>query len=74
MFYSLATTKTSIENSLSIFIAIAPCTLITNTEHSTAQFGANYYSLLDKVTSQFGVESLKNPDRFNMIAKLELCY
>lgn len=74
MFYSLATEKTSIEDSLSIFIAIAPCTLITNTEHTSAQVGADYYWWVDKFATQFDVQHVHSPGRISVRAKYELCY
>ena len=73
MFYALASEKTSIEDSLSIFIAIAPCTLISNTEDMTARMGADYYWWIDKLASSFDIKNIENPDRYSLEMKYEFC-
>ena len=41
MFYSLATPKTEIEQSLNLYIAISPCTIADITKHFVGWFGFN---------------------------------
>ena len=63
MFYSLATSRTQIEQSLDIFIAIAPCTVISNTEHPAAKAGNDYYWWVSKFIDKVGLNEVLHPIR-----------
>ena len=73
MFYSLATHKTDIENSINLFVAIAPCTLLANTEHPAVKVGSDYYGLVKSFVDTFKIGVVLHPKRAAQIKIYESC-
>ena len=73
MFYSLATPKTEIEQSLNLFIAISPCTIADITKHFVGWFGFNQYNMLSSFIDDLSIEEVMHPERAIRLKYYEAC-
>ena len=65
MFYGLAENEAYYKNKLSIFVALAPVTMLPNTQAEIFRFAADFYDEIDDTLNLFNIHSVLNNTWYN---------
>jgi pimeloyl-ACP methyl ester carboxylesterase len=73
MFVGLIDLEDYFKDKISVFIALAPVTMIPNTETKIFTFAAQFYDELDDAAKLFGIHSILNKTWYTTDAVLLFC-
>ena len=73
MFYGMITQREYFEDSVSVFVAIAPCALIKNPGLMTSLAAHNLYWPTETLTDLLGIQKVRNVDYYTAMVKHDIC-